>query len=83
MENESHEPATPEQLDLLRRLGVRVRIQITRSVAEASIRFNQATARQLDLLRRLGYEADRPVTKTQASEMIEKYLKEREGRRPT
>jgi hypothetical protein len=67
------------------RLAVRLRldVEITQSTAEALIEFHQATAKQLDLLRRLGYEIDRPIAKRQASAMIERHLKEREGRRTT
>jgi hypothetical protein len=75
-----NEPATPEQLELLRQLGVRVRIQISRALAQISIEFHQATRSQLHYLHYLGYEIDRPITKRQASDLIQKRLKERGDR---
>jgi hypothetical protein len=79
----SYEPATAEQLAILRRLGVTVSIPIDRHLAQISIEFHHATDKQLALLRRLGYSTDGPITKKQASELIEKHLKEREGQSMT
>lgn len=75
-----HEPATEEQLSLLRQLGTakRINIEIPRVMAEISIKFLQATPRQLAYLSRLGYEISGPITKQKASELIENRLRERE-----
>ena len=66
------QPATQEQLELMRQLGLRIEStqEISRGAAQATIDFHQATDRQIAYLKCLGIEIDRPITKRRASELI-------------
>jgi hypothetical protein len=80
-------PATENQLEYLRRLGVNPRSEISRSTAseliDETLRQAPATERQLNYIRDLGGNVPPEMSKRQASELIDELLEQEARQGPT
>jgi hypothetical protein len=77
------DPATEEQREHLRQLGVCVSVPIPRNLANILIDFHSATERQRACLERLGLAPDGPLSRAAASERIADGIQARRQLAPT
>jgi hypothetical protein len=77
------EPASPEQLETLARLGSQPRQPLTRGTADALLEHYSATERQRACLTRLGLATDGPIRKTEATAAIQQEIAQRRQLPPT
>lgn len=64
------DPATPQQLDCLKQLGIRITKPISQSTAAFYIEHYQATPKQHQCLSRLGIQGDESMTRSEAQDLI-------------
>lgn len=71
------EPATEQQMERLRRLGLHIERPIGRELADTLIEYQGATPRQLDCLEKFGMKPDGPIRRFDARQLIGREIENR------